>query len=48
MFDSLDEQIRKDQDRVNSSKERMLRYALYALVGTAVFGAIIFGVHLMS
>jgi hypothetical protein len=48
MFDSLDEQIRKDQDRVSSSKERMLRYVLYALAGIAVFGAIIFGVHLMG
>ena len=48
MFDSLDEQIRKDQDRVSSSKERMVRYALYALAGAIVFGAIIFGVHLMS
>ena len=48
MFESLDEQIRKDEDGVSSSKERMMRYALYALAGAAVFGAIIFGVHLMS
>jgi hypothetical protein len=46
MFDSLDEQIRKDEDRVSSSKARMLRYALYALAGVVVFGALIFGVHL--
>ena len=45
MFDSLDEQIRKDEDRVTSSGGRMMRYALYALVGAAVFGALILGVH---
>ena len=48
MFDSLDEQIRKDEDRVSSSRERMVRYALYALAGALVFGGIIFGVHFMS
>jgi len=48
MFDSLDDQIRKDEDRVSSSKERIVRYALYGLAGVLVFGAIIFGVHLMS
>ena len=31
MFDSLDEQIRKDEDRTSTSKQRMIRYALYAV-----------------
>ena len=48
MFESLDDQIRKDEDRFSSSKERMMRYALYALAGALVFGGIIFGIHLMS
>ena len=48
MFDSLDEQMKKDEDRVSSSKERMLRYALYLLAGILVFGGLIFGVHLMG
>jgi hypothetical protein len=48
MFDSLDEQMRKDEDRVSSSKERWMRYALYVLAAALVFGGLIFGVHMMS
>jgi hypothetical protein len=43
MFESLDEQIRKDEDRVTSSKQRMLRWALYALAGVVVIGGLILG-----
>jgi len=31
MFDSLDEQIRKDENRVSTSGQRMMRYALYVI-----------------
>jgi hypothetical protein len=48
MFDSLDDQMRKDEDRVSSSKERMMRWALYVLAAGVVFGALIFGVHVMN
>jgi hypothetical protein len=48
MFDSLDEQIRKDDDRISSSKQRMLRWVLYALAGVVVFGGLILGVRFMS
>lgn len=48
MFDSLEEQIKKDEDRVHSGKERMVMYALYALAAVVVFGGIIFAVHSMS
>jgi hypothetical protein len=48
MFDSLDEQIRKDEDRTSTSTSRMVRYALYLLVGALVFGGLIAGVHFMS
>lgn len=48
MFDSLDEQIRKDEDRVSSSKERMMRWAFYILAAGIVFGGLIVGVHYMS
>jgi hypothetical protein len=46
MFDSLEEQIRKDEDRTSTSKQRMFRYALYALAGVVIFGGLIYGVHL--
>ena len=48
MFDSLDEQIRKDDDRISSSKQRMLRWVLYALACVVVFGGVILGVRFMS
>jgi hypothetical protein len=48
MFDSLDEQIRKDDDRISSSKQRMVRWALYALVGVVVFAGLILGVRLLG
>ncbi len=48
MFDSLDEQIRKDDDRISSSKQRMVKYALYALVGVLVCGGLMLGVHLAN
>jgi hypothetical protein len=46
MFDSLDEQMKKDDERVVSSKERMVRYALYLIAAVVVFGGLILGVHL--
>ena len=45
MFESLDEQMRKDEDRVSTSWGRMLRYALYLLAAVAVFAVLIFSVH---
>lgn len=48
MFESLDEQMRKDEDRVSTSGGRMLRYLLYLLAGLVVFGALIFSVHLLG
>ena len=46
MFDSLDEQIRKDEERVVSGKERMVRVAIYVIAAAVVFGGLIVGVHL--
>jgi hypothetical protein len=48
MFESLDEQIKKDDDRLGSSQQRMIRWALYALVGVVVLGGLFLGVHFMS
>jgi hypothetical protein len=43
MFESLDEQMKKDEDRVTSHKQRMLRWAIYALAGVILMGGLIFG-----
>jgi hypothetical protein len=48
MFDSLDDQMRRDEDKVSSSKERMMRWALYVLAAGIVFGGLIIGVHYMG
>ena len=48
MFDSLDEQMKKDENRVSSSKERIFRLALYVLAALVVFGALYLGVHSLS
>ncbi len=48
MFDSLDEQIKKDENRVSSSGQRMMRYVLYVLAAAVVMGGLILGVHMMN
>ncbi len=48
MFDSLDEQIKRDEDRVSSGKERMVRWAIVLIAAVVVFGGLILGVHYMS
>jgi hypothetical protein len=48
MFDSLEQQMRKDEDRVSTSQGRMMRYGLYALVGIVVLGALIYAMHLIG
>jgi hypothetical protein len=48
MFDSLDEQMKKDEDRVSSSGQRMMRYAIYVLAAAVVFGGLILGVHYLQ
>jgi len=48
MFDSLDEQMKKDEKRMVSNKERIVRWAIVAICSVLVFGALIAGVHFMS
>ena len=48
MFDSLEEQIKQDENRVSSSGSRMMMWALVVLAAVLVFGGLILGVHLMS
>ena len=40
MFDSLDEQMQKDENRVTTSGQRMMRYALYVLAAAVVMGGL--------
>ena len=48
MFDSLEQQMKKDEDRVSTGKSRMTLYGLYALAGILIFGGLIYAVHLLG
>jgi len=40
MFDSLDEQIRSDDHKMLTSRERVVRWTLIILVSVVVFGGL--------
>ena len=48
MFESLDEQMKHDEDRVSTRRGRMMRYGLYALIGLVVIGGLFYAVHLLG
>jgi hypothetical protein len=48
MFDSLEERMKRDEDRTSTRKERLTRYALYVLLAVLLFGGLIFAIYLMS
>jgi hypothetical protein len=48
MFESLDEQIRNDELKALTQRERILRFTLILLVSVIVFGVLYLGVHLMD
>ena len=41
MFDSLEEQIKKDEDKQSSTRERMLQYLALAAVSVLIIGGLI-------
>ena len=48
MFESLDEQMKADDERAESSTRRYLRWALGAVGGLIILGGLFFGVHLLQ
>jgi hypothetical protein len=48
MFESLDEQMKLDDQKEVSSGERMLRWGLGIVVSILVFGGLYLGVHLLQ
>ena len=48
MFDSLEQQMKRNEDRISTSKGRMLRYGLYVLAGALVIAGLIYAVHLIG
>jgi hypothetical protein len=45
MFDSLDEQMAKDENKVSTPTERIMKWAIYLLAGLVVFGGVLYGVR---
>ena len=48
MFDSLDDQIRADEHRTVSNKERVVFWAAAVLITVALFGGIYVGVQFLQ
>ncbi len=48
MFDSLDEQMKKDLDKETTKKQRMLMYLVIAVASVLLFGGLYFGVRLIE
>ena len=45
MFDSLDEQMAKDENKVSSAGGRIIRWLIYVAVAVLIFGGLIVGVR---
>jgi hypothetical protein len=45
MFDSLADQIRHDEKEQSNSRDRTVRYILYAIIPVVVFGGLYLGLH---
>jgi len=48
MFDSLDEQMKHDEDAATSTKERIMKWALVAVTSVVLFAGLYFGVKLLG
>ncbi len=45
MFDSLEEQMAKDENKVSSPRERAMRWLIYVIAAVLIFGGLIVGVR---
>jgi len=48
MFDSLDEQMKHDDEAETTPRQRMLKWATVGVVAVAIFSALIFGLRAMQ
>ena len=48
MFESLDEQMKHDENETTTPKERYLRWALVAITSVVLFGGLYMGVRLLG
>ncbi|MBZ5608265.1 MAG: hypothetical protein LAP38_08410 [Acidobacteriia bacterium] len=48
MFQTLEEQIRIDDQKATTKQERMMRWAFIVLLSIVLFGALYIGIHLVE
>lgn len=48
MFESLDEQMKHDEQETTTPKEKYMKWVLVALVSLAVFGGLYMGVRVLG
>jgi hypothetical protein len=48
MFESIDEQIKHDEEATTSKKQRLLRLAATAVIALAVFAGLVFSVKMLN
>ncbi len=48
MFDSLDEQMKKDMNKETTPQQRMLMWVVIVVASIVLFGGLYFGVRLIS
>lgn len=48
MFESLDEQMKHDEEATTTPKEKYMKWVLVALVSLAVFGGLYMGVRVLG
>ncbi len=48
MFDSLDEQMKADEKKEISSKDKIMEWVTIAIVSVLVFGGVIYAIHVLE
>lgn len=48
MFDSLDEQMKHDDQETTTPKERIMKWALVAVTSVVLFAGLYFGVKMLE
>lgn len=48
MFDSLDEQMKHDDQAETTSKERVMRWLMIGVLSVLLFGGLFFGVRMLQ
>jgi len=48
MFETLEEQIRTDELKATTKRQRMFEYAAIVVISLILFGALYLGIHLLA